>query len=219
MLIAFFSVGFFTPTHMKFIPPTPSDPHPPLKFTHLILWRYLSTITAYLFLSLFYSLVSLAFQIPFSRTPPPGRASWPTTDVANNADYLGRGTFSAFWMLNFMGMSALGLACENVAMLVGPPWTALWLVFWVGTNISTGFYSLELAPGFYKWGYAWPLRQIVCASRTLLFGTNSRLGLNFGILTVWVVLGTILFPLACWVTRWKGIREEQKKKVVVTAAA
>jgi hypothetical protein len=219
MLIAFFSVGFFTPTHMKFIPPTPSDPHPPLKFTHLILWRYLSTITAYLCLSLFYSLVSLAFQIPFSRTPPPGRASWPTTDVANNADYLGRGTFPAFWMLNFMGMSALGLACENVAMLVGPPWTALWLVFWVGTNISTGFYSLELAPGFYKWGYAWPLRQIVCASRTLLFGTNSWLGLNFGILTVWVVLGTILFPLACWVTRWKGIREEQKKKVAMTAAA
>jgi len=28
------------------------------------------------------------------------------------------------------GMIALGLACENVAMIVGQPWSALWLIFW-----------------------------------------------------------------------------------------
>lgn len=32
-------------------------------------------------------------------------------------------------MLNFVGMAALGLACENVAMVVGQPWTGLWLIF------------------------------------------------------------------------------------------
>ena len=195
---------------MKFILPSKSSPHPPLKFAHLVIWRYCSTIIAYFFLSLAYSLVSLAFQIPFSHTPPPGLSSWPKTDVADNADYLGHGTFPVYWMLNFLGMSALGLACENVAMLVGQPWTALWLVFWVITNVSTGFYALELAPGFYGWGYAWPLRQIVYASRTLLFGTNSRLGQNFGILAAWVAVGTMLFPVACWVMRWKGIREKKK---------
>lgn len=201
---------------MKFVLPSATSRHPPLKFSHLIVWRYVATIIAYFFLSLFYSFVSLAFQIPFSRSPPAGLSFWPKDDVANNADYLGHGTFLVYWMLNFLGMAALGLACENVAMLVGQPWTALWLVFWVITNVSTGFYSLELAPGFYRWGYAWPLRQIVYASRTLLFGTNSKLGLNFGILVGWVLLGTLLFPLSCWVMKWNATRE--KKHSVVKEA-
>ena len=34
-----------------------------------------------------------------------------------------------YWMLNWVGMIALGLACENVAMIVGQPWTAFWLIF------------------------------------------------------------------------------------------
>ena len=42
------------------------------------------------------------------------------------------------------GMIALGLACENVAMIVGQPWTGLWLIFWVITNVSTAFYDIEL---------------------------------------------------------------------------
>jgi hypothetical protein len=210
IIIAFFSFGFFVPTHMKFVLPDTRNPHPPLKFTHLILWRFISTITSYFFLSLCYSLVSLAFQIPFLRTPSDSQSTWPSDDVANNANYAGRATFLIYWMLNWFGMTALGLACENVAMLIGQPWTALWLVFWVITNVSTGFYALELAPGFFRWGYAWPLRQIVYASRTLLFGTRDRLGLNFGILTVWVVLGTVLFPFACWVMRWKSIKEKEK---------
>lgn len=41
-------------------------------------------------------------------------------------------------------MIALGLACENVAMLVGQPWTGLWLIFWVITNVSTSFYDIGL---------------------------------------------------------------------------
>ena len=216
IIIAFFSFGFFIPTHMKFILPNPNHPHPPLKFAHLIIWRYLSTITAYFFLSLCYSLVSLVFQIPFNNTPPPGLSSWPKTDVADNADYFGHGTFAVYWMLNWIGMTALGLACENVAMAIGQPWTALWLVFWVITNVSTGFYSLELAPKFFMWGYAWPLRQIVYASRTLLFGTHSRLGMNFGILAAWVAVGTILFPFACWIMRYKGMREKRKLAAAAT---
>jgi hypothetical protein len=39
--------------------------HPPLKFPQLVLWRWLATLTAYIFLSLAYSFVSMAFQINF----------------------------------------------------------------------------------------------------------------------------------------------------------
>ncbi|ETI25808.1 hypothetical protein G647_02584 [Cladophialophora carrionii CBS 160.54] len=216
IILAFFSFGFFTPIHMRFVASTPSDPHPPLKFSHLVVWRYVAAITTYFFLSLCYSLVSLAFQIPLSRAPPAGLGSWPKTDVADGANQFGHGTFPVYWMLNFFGMGALGLACENMAMIIGQPWTALWLVFWVVTNVSTAFYSVELAPSFYRWGYAWPLRQIVYATRTLIFGTNSRLALNFGILGVWMVLGTILFPFASWFMRWKGMREKKKKAAAKT---
>ena len=214
IIIAFFSFGFFIPTHMQFITSAAST-GVVLKFRQLILWRYLATILAYLLLSLCYSLISLAFMIPFNHSNPAG-GSWPKDHVANNANPYGHATFVLYWILNFCGMSALGLACENVAMIIGTPWTALWLIFWVITNVATGFYALELAPAFYRWGYVWPLRQIVYASRTLLFGTHNRLDYNFGILIMWIGVGTILFPFCCYFMRWKMIRE--KKKAAAKAA-
>lgn len=150
IIIAFFSFTFFLPIHMKFIT---SPGHPPLKFNQLIIWRLFATGLAYFFMSLAYSLVSLAFQIPFNNNPGSKYVS-----VAN-PDAYGKGTYVVYWMINWMGMIALGLACENVAMLIGQPWTAMWLIFWVISNVATGFYAIELAPRFYYWGYAWPLHN------------------------------------------------------------
>ena len=150
IILSFFSFAFYLPIHTKFLNP---DGHPPMKFPSFIVWRWSATLTAYFFLSLAYSLISLAFQIPFANH------SAPTTEVANNAEPYGKGTSVVYWMINYVGMIALGLACENVAMVVGQPWTAMWLIFWVITNVSTGFYSLDLAPEFYYWGYAWPLHN------------------------------------------------------------
>lgn len=220
IIIAFFSFTFFIPTHMKFVLPNPMAPHPPLKFSNLIIYRWCATITAYFFLSLSYSLVSLAFQIPFNNSPPSAPSTlnvngkWTPYEPVLNANYLGNATFLVYWLLNFVGMTALGLTCENMAMFLTAlsplPYSALFLIWWVITNVSTGFYALELAHPFYRWGYAWPLHNIVQGSKTLVFGTHSKLGLNFGILFVWVVLGTALFPAACWVMRWKTIKDKQR---------
>jgi hypothetical protein len=108
---------------------------------------------AYFFLSLFYSFVSLAFQIPFTNSPAPD------TLPTDNANAYGHGSFMVFWMLNWVGMTALGLPCENMGMILGFPYSALFLIFWVITNVATGFYALDLAPGFFAWGYAWPLHR------------------------------------------------------------
>ncbi len=166
IIIAFFSYTFYLPHHMKY---TSSPGHRPLKFWQFIIWRWCATITSYFFLSLAYSLISLAFQIPFSAAPGSH------TDLVQPADKYHYGSFVVYWMVNWVGMIALGFACENVAMIIGQPckrWptvafiqglhykgTALWLIFWVITNVSTSFYSLDLAPGFYSWGYAWPLHN------------------------------------------------------------
>ncbi len=150
IIISFFSFTFFLPIHMKYLSP---KGHPPLHFRHLIAWRYIATVSSYFFLSLIYSFVSLAFLMPMSNQP--ASHVW----SAKNANAYGHGTFVVYWMGNWVGMIAFGLASENMAMLLGTPWTALWLIFWVISNVATGFYALDLAPSFYRWGYAWPMHN------------------------------------------------------------
>ncbi|KAL9021606.1 MAG: hypothetical protein Q9185_001141 [Variospora sp. 1 TL-2023] len=80
IILSFFSFTFYLPIHMKFIS---SEGHPPLKFSVFIVWRWCASIVAYFFLSLSYSLISLAFQIPFANH------SAETTAVANNPEPYG----------------------------------------------------------------------------------------------------------------------------------
>ena len=112
IIIAFFSFTFFLPIHLKYLSP---KGHRPLHFHQLIIWRWFATVSAYFLLSLSYSFVALAFQVPFST----GSAT--STEPAVNPTTYGKGTFVVYWMINFLGMSALGLACENVAMALGQP--------------------------------------------------------------------------------------------------
>ncbi|KAF9638605.1 putative mnng and nitrosoguanidine resistance protein [Lasiodiplodia theobromae] len=200
IIISFFSFSFYLPIHLKYLKP---EGHPPLRFWQLVIWRWCATVAAYLFLSLAYSLISLAFQINFSGGNPVSSNVLSTNISHGNPDAYGKGTFPVYWMLNFCGMAALGLACENVAMLIGQPWMGLWLIFWVITNVSTAFYNIDTEPGFYRWGYAWPLHHVVEATRTILFDTYSNIGLNFGVLLAWAAVNTILFPFMCYFMRYK----------------
>ena len=93
IIISFFSFSFFMPLHMMLAQP---NGHPPLKFWQLILWRWISALASYFFLSLAYSLVSLAFQIPFANNPSP------STTVALNTDAYGRASFVVYWMVNWV---------------------------------------------------------------------------------------------------------------------
>jgi hypothetical protein len=197
IIISFFSFTFFLPIHMKYLSP---KGHPPLKFPQLIAWRYIATVSSYFLLSLIYSFVSLAFLMPMSH--PLGSHISPAT----NPNAYSKATFVVYWMANWIGMIAFGLASENMAMLLGTPWTALWLIFWVISNVATGFYALELAPGFYRWGYAWPMHNIVELTRSLLFDLHPRVGLNFGVLLAWCGVGSGLFPVCCYYMRWKSVR-------------
>jgi Protein of unknown function (DUF3533) len=167
IIVSFFSFTFFLPIHMKYISP---KGHPPLHFYQLIIWRWAATVVSYFLLSCVYSLVSLAFLMPMSNPP----ASH--TEPAINPNAYHHGTFVVYWMINFVAMTAFGLACENVAMLLGTPWTALWLIFWVISNVATGFYDLPQASRFYRWGYAWPMHNGISvphqSSTPLLFAST-----------------------------------------------
>ncbi|KAI1279707.1 MNNG and nitrosoguanidine resistance protein [Xylaria sp. FL0933] len=112
--------------------------------------------------------------------------------------------------VNFLGMVALGLASENVVMVLGQRWAPLWLIFWMITNISTAFYTMELAPAFFRWGRGWPLQHVVQASRQIIFDLKSEIVLNFGVLMAWAVINTALFPICCDFMRWRT-RKQQKE--------
>ncbi|RYN40973.1 hypothetical protein AA0112_g2455 [Alternaria arborescens] len=205
IIISFFSFTFFLPIHLKYLSPRG---HPPLHFYQLIVWRYIATVASYFLLSLVYSFVSLAFLMPMDR--PKAAHDQP----ADNPNAYGSGTFLVYWMGNWIGMIAFGLASENMAMLLGTPWTALWLIFWVISNVATGFYALELAPGFYRWGYGWPMHNVVELTRSILFDLHPRVGLNFGILFAWVMVDTVLFPLCCYYMRWNTARVKKNSAKV-----
>lgn len=203
-IASLYSYVFFIHNHMRLVLPHVDNPRPPLKFSHWVIYRWLATIISCFTLAGTYSLVSLAFQIPFNNV---GRYS--TTASVTNANPFGHGTFPVYCALNFVGIMALGLACENASMflstLSATPYSSLFILFWLVANASVSLYPIELANPFYRYGYAMPMKQMVEASKTLILGTRSNLPLNFGILIAWAALGTIVFPLACWLMRWKGI--------------
>ncbi|KIW10834.1 hypothetical protein PV08_10133 [Exophiala spinifera] len=200
IIMAFFSFSFFLPVYTEFLIPRG---HPSVHFWQLVLIRLFATTCTYCLMSLSYSLVSLAFQIPFSSNSSPHSETG--TVIRHGA--FGKGTFVVYWMLNWVGMYALGLASENVSMIIGQPWTAFWLIFWVITNVSTSFYTISLAPKFFRFGYVWPLYHIVKATRILLFDLHSRIGLNFGVLFAWCAINTVLYPFCCVFMRWKSDKD------------
>lgn len=69
---------------------------------------------AYFFLSGAYSLISLAFQINFSGGNPVTSETAVTIAADGNPDAYGRGTWPVYWMLNYLGMIALG-ECPDIS--------------------------------------------------------------------------------------------------------
>jgi len=173
-----------------------SDAHillaPKLTWASFVFWRILAATISYFFLSLCYSLVSLAFQIDFTLK-------------------YGRGGFPLFWLLNFMGFASLGLATENVGNTFGQKVLPFWLLFWVISNSSTAFFAIQLEATIFQYGYAFPLHNIVEATRTILNNAAGNTGLNFGILAAWIVVGLLLFPFSCWVYQRRVIKQSRQR--------
>ncbi|KAH7391189.1 hypothetical protein BKA64DRAFT_579137 [Cadophora sp. MPI-SDFR-AT-0126] len=151
----------------------------------------------YFFLSLLYLALSCAWKIDFQK-------------------FYGGSGYVLYWMLSWCAMMAFGLVVENVHNLLGQPFTPVFFVFWVISNVATGFYPVELLSNFYKWGLAWPLRHDLIGAKAILFGTKNLLGLNFGVLLVWVTASLVLQPFTIWVQlrKMKKRAETNKREVL-----
>ncbi|KAF4596975.1 hypothetical protein EYR40_007425 [Pleurotus pulmonarius] len=164
-----------------------------LTYGSLVRLRIATTFMIYFILSLFYSLLSKAFQLPFDRK-------------------FGNAGFLVFWMLNLFGMLALGLALESLITLLTPRFIPFFLLIWIITNVSVALFPLDVLPGIFRYGYAWPFYNISRAQRAIVFGTKNDVGLNFGVLIVWVTISCITLPFFQWLVRRSDIKAQQTKE-------
>ncbi|KAL0954143.1 hypothetical protein HGRIS_005282 [Hohenbuehelia grisea] len=190
-----------------------------LSLRSLIAIRLTTSVTMYFILSLFYSLQSMAFQLPFDRK-------------------FGRAGFLVFWMIEWLGMTALGLAIEAMLTLLTPRFIPFFLVLWIISNVSTCFYPLESLPGFYRYGYATPFYNISRTVRTIVFSTHNEgtcafawtisseyqlrlrlVGLNFGVLIVWIAISCITLPLFQWLSRSREVKAMRSQGQPLATAA
>ncbi|KDR75895.1 hypothetical protein GALMADRAFT_226550 [Galerina marginata CBS 339.88] len=148
----------------------------------LIRVRIISPIMVYLVLSLAYTLLTLFFKLPFER-------------------YFGHAGFVLFWMLSWFGMTAAGLALESMMTLLTIKYIQVFLILWIIGNVSVCLWPIDALPVLYNYGHAAPFYQISRGVRSIVFGTKNELGLNFGILTVWIVISCISLPVLQWYRR------------------
>ncbi|TFL04210.1 hypothetical protein BDV98DRAFT_563751 [Pterulicium gracile] len=165
-----------------------------LNLTSLIAMRMITPVFMYFFISLFYSLLSYAFDLPFNRR-------------------FGSSGFVIFWMLQWIGMLTLGFAIEAVLTLLTNKGLPLFIILWIITNVATCFVPLELLPGIFKFGYAWPFFNISEATRTIVFGTKNQLPLNFGVLLAWVALSCFTIPLFIFIARRRDMKAYRAQRM------
>ncbi|CAK7917154.1 nitrosoguanidine resistance protein Sng1p [[Candida] anglica] len=198
IILTFFNVNFFMDVHK-------SVAQLKLKSHHFLIYRLLSSLISYAWLSLMYSFVTLSMQVDFT--------------VA-----FGKSGFLVYWMVSWVTMWCVGSVNEVMAMglsLVHPPLIGFWLLFWVIVNISPTFTPLALSPKIFRYGYALPLHNSYEITKVIFFDTwKGELGRNFGILAAWSVTMIFVFLGMCVLfgkTMTKRAKEAAEAELASTA--
>ncbi|KJA19918.1 hypothetical protein HYPSUDRAFT_142938 [Hypholoma sublateritium FD-334 SS-4] len=160
----------------------------------LIRVRLISPVICYIPLTLAYSLLTLAFGLPFDR-------------------YLGKAGFMIFWMLSWFGMAAAGLVLESMMTLLTIKYINVFMILWIISNVSVSVWPIEALPIVYRYGYAAPFYNISQGVRAIAFGAKNNLLLNFGVLSGWVLVSFISLPIVQWFRRREEV--EAAKRVVL----
>ncbi|KAG8907501.1 hypothetical protein FRB99_003874 [Tulasnella sp. 403] len=161
---------------------------PYLRFGSYAKLRLIVPLLAYIPLSFSYAMVNLPFKLTFGE-------KW------------GYGAgFFIFWLYVYMGMAALGLSTEAMITLLTPRFIAYFLLTLIIFNVSVASVPIVLQPGFYRYGYGFPVFNLSQAVRTIIFNTKSHLGLNAGVLIAWIILSCITIPLFTWWMRRKDVK-------------
>ncbi|KAG1802704.1 uncharacterized protein HD556DRAFT_1331824 [Suillus plorans] len=158
-----------------------------LRLRPLIVIRLLWPVTLYFFVSLMYSLLSLAFGVPFGRK-------------------FGHAGFVIYWMMSWCSMTALGLALESMITLLTIKFIPIFLILWIISNVSVAFYPIEVLPAVFRYGFAMPFYNVSTTVRAIIFDTKNQIGLNFGVQFSWILISCITLPIFQWLVRRRQIK-------------
>ncbi|KAI0925371.1 hypothetical protein AcV7_005634 [Taiwanofungus camphoratus] len=112
---------------------------PHLPFRSYIIIRIIVPFTVYFPLSMSYSLVSLAFDIPFGNRFTEGSG------------------FMLFFVFVYLGMTALGLSLESMITILTPRFVPFFLFVLIIFNIAPVIMPHELQHPFYMYGIGFPI--------------------------------------------------------------
>ncbi|KAI5953623.1 hypothetical protein KGF54_002995 [Candida jiufengensis] len=174
ILLTFFAANFFTNTHMRIA-------RTKLNRLHYLIYRWMTSVLSFAVLSIFFGLITLAFQVDFTVT-------------------YGRSGFLVYFCITWLTMIGVGLANEIAIMvIVGiiqiPALLSCWMISWIILNISPSFSAMALTNNFYRYGYAMPTYNAFESTKTVFFDVyKGALGRHFGILVAWIVVLTLIFP-------------------------
>lgn len=166
-----------------------------LKFLHLLMYRFSFSQLNFLVLSLVYSLLTIAFQVPVGNAFGEG------------------GGFMVLWMTMYMFFSATGGTMEVLGTFIrytGKTYLLPPIMFFlIVVNISCTFGALVLSPGLYHYGKGLPMFNTFEALKVVFFDTwRGTLGRNYGVLAAWIVLNTLTFTFLLYYIR-KHPREDK----------
>ncbi|CCH62525.1 hypothetical protein TBLA_0H02410 [Henningerozyma blattae CBS 6284] len=161
-----------------------------LSLKAMVFYRLIISWGTIFLLALFFTLVSIIFQVNFQLA-------------------FGNGGVVIYWMSTYMVMLALGGANENVMALIFaycPQYLMVWLMTWIIINISPSFYPQVLDNRFYRYGYAMPIHNALDLSKVIFSNlARHKMGRNYSILFCWIALNTFCLPLVLWILYRKMI--------------
>ncbi|KAI0092825.1 hypothetical protein BDY19DRAFT_990504 [Irpex rosettiformis] len=164
---------------------------PRLKFYHYLILRLVVPILAYLPLSLNYTLISLAFGLPFG------------------GKYSPAGGFFMTFLFVYLGMTALGLSLEAMITLLTPRFIPFFVFTLIIFNVAPTLLPPELLNNFYSYGAGFPILNLSQAVRTIFFNTQNNLVQNAGVMIGWISLSCGTTLIFTWWMRRREIRALQ----------
>lgn len=161
----------------------------------MVFYRLIISWGTIFLLALFFTLVSIVFQVNFQLA-------------------FGHGGVVIYWMSTYMVMLALGGANENMMALIFaycPQYLMLWLMTWIIINIAPSFYPQVLDNQFYRYGYSMPIHNAVDLSKVIFLNlSRHKMGRNYSILFCWIALNTIVMPFILWFLYRKNDKHNAK---------
>lgn len=137
--------------------------------------------------------------------------------------YRGNTTFSGaqvvlLWMAFWLGLHVIFLVMEIATTFLPQKLLPLFIITFIIANVSSAVLPFDLSPGFYRWGYALPSRNVYQLEITIMSGgANNSLDVNLPVLFAWEI---ILIPLAFFSTVWrlnKAVEADQEVQELIKA--